>query len=391
MTRRTTSIAVLLTLLIPLLVLSPSADAPDPMGLMAAASAGSSGADWSYDRPDYFTAIPKDDRVELNWGPHGYPLGMMLFRTDDINADPGAASGYYDIARILPGETSYVDHDVAPGGRYVYYLEPWWNYLYDYRMVDLGKGLPEAPRELRAESSGHMVNITWFIPMDEGGTGVSSFNVYRSLDGGNFRKVGSLDRSQGLLYTEVGSSWFNTNVFRFRDNLSAEGKCQYAVSAVNEMGEGAWSLPTVFHLRPSPSNVSVKALTSTCEKDVIRLDWDPIPSQAEVACCKVYFTPFYRDYGTGAGTMTYLDSEPVATVGGNATSAQFEVEGDLNIGFRVCAVYQDGTEAYSDYAITSVGWCEGAVMVYEPLCIIGVILVLAAACLLVLLYIKGRK
>jgi fibronectin type 3 domain-containing protein len=79
---------------------------------------------------------------------------------------------------------------------------------------------PSAPQNLQAYSGNRCVNLTWTVPFSDGGSPVTSYNIYRN---------GTLG-----IYTSVSASqlWYNDT------NVTNGVTYTYSVSAVNIAGEG---------------------------------------------------------------------------------------------------------------------------------------------------------
>jgi len=323
---------------------------------------------YAAEHPPYnFTAIPMEGYVQLKWD-STEPWMAWIFRTDDL-ISPEAASSYNGIARVILSGGSFQDHDVVEGGSYIYFLEPWSTYRDQYRRVEVGATVPGEPREIRTEISSHRINLTWVVPLSEGGTGVKSFKVYRSVDGGAFGPIAEVGRAEGT-WTGAFSSW-NTNLFDLGDtNVTPGPSYRYRISAVNEFGEGPYCLDVEAKALPSPRISHLQVLSDSCDKDSILIEWDLDPSEEVPLGFRVYFYRYFP-YHTGEGPeKTYLDAEMVRWVEWPSTSVTVEVEADLGIAFRTSAVYDDGSEAFSEIYPTGVGWCEGVGMGYDPLLLI---------------------
>jgi hypothetical protein len=89
-------------------------------------------------------------------------------------------------------------------------------------------GAPEAPRVTPANGKG--VNVAWLAPSDTGGSAITGYRVYR----------GATSASQTTMVANLGV------VLSYKDTTTTRGTTYYyAVSAVNSVGEGAKSPPSV--------------------------------------------------------------------------------------------------------------------------------------------------
>jgi hypothetical protein len=340
--------------------------------------------------PFNFIALPRTGYVELSWDRVYTSYSLVIFRSYNLNLPGNKDGSYYNISEVLYSQTRYVDYDVEPGGRYVYYLSGF-DYLSDFRMVELGAGIPAPSRELRAEISSQRINLTWWVPYKEGGTGVKEFSIYKKVDSGSYRLLSTLDRAEGMVVNEIDTSWFNTNLFEYDDmDISPGHVYSYRITAVNEVGEG-WAGIGALTPKASPTITLIKPIVESCDVDVVQVNWTLEPSGGEVESFRVYFYRAYWWYEDDNFATNYLESSMVKEVSYPVNSTRIEIHADSGMVIRVSAVYSDGTEAFSDMAHSDLGWCEGAYTDYN-LYIVGFgALVLLVALVLAVIVLNRRS
>ena len=169
-------------------------------------------------------------------------------------------------------------------------------YYYDVRAFNaLGAGpaisssamtfsLPSSPYGLATIPSSSSMLVSWSAPVQDGGSPILSYKVYRGASEDDLNFVASVPGS--VSYTDLG--------------LSPGTSYYYAVSAVNAVGEGAISTAqrtsTVATAPTAPLN-----LVSDLETAQIALDWDAPASDGGSAIIG------YRIYrGTSSAHLTFL-------------------------------------------------------------------------------------
>ncbi len=118
---------------------------------------------------------------------------------------------------------------------------------------------PGAPTDLSAEQDIDTVHLSWKAPVDDGGSTISSYVVYRGTSSETMEELNTTGHSR-----------------TYRDSTIVMGQgYYYAVAAVNKAGEGAMSEPlmieTIEYRPPSaPSNLS-----DSFDRRRVYLEWDP--------------------------------------------------------------------------------------------------------------------
>ena len=171
--------------------------------------------------PTAVSASFGDGTVSLTWAAPADDGGAtvasyVVYRSTD--ASLGARIG-------TSTSTTYTDTGLTDGQTYYYTLAA---------VNEAGEGpgsvqravtpatVPGAPTTLSAAASDQRVDLSWAVPANDGGRAVTSYKVYRSTDGVGWTALASTGTT----------TWSDPRV---TDGVSYD----YAVSAVNAIGEGA--------------------------------------------------------------------------------------------------------------------------------------------------------
>ncbi|QLH74977.1 MAG: BNR-4 repeat-containing protein [Methanomassiliicoccales archaeon] len=106
---------------------------------------------------------------------------------------------------------------------YIYCEEYGYRPYYNYTAAPEDPDPPSAPLGLTAIISSHAIVLTWSPPADDGGSPVTGYKVYRSVNGSAYALLATLGAV--LTYTD-------------NDSLVAGTNYSYKVSAINQYGEG---------------------------------------------------------------------------------------------------------------------------------------------------------
>ncbi len=140
----------------------------------------------------------------------------------------GSSAAHVELLAEVAAETTYTDTAVESGATYWYQVAA----RNDVGTGPLSNGLtagpieaPSAPTLLGAPADGAAA-LSWTVPADDGGSPISGYNVYRSVDGG----------AQSLLTTTGADQTFHADL-----GLTNGTPYTYWVAAVNGAGIGELS------------------------------------------------------------------------------------------------------------------------------------------------------
>ena len=169
-------------------------------------------------------------------------IGYKIYR--------GTSSGNVVLLTTVGNETRYNDTGLTNGQRYYYRVSA---------VNDVGEGessaevnatpktVPSAPRSLVARGGDGYVVLTWEGPVNDGGSPIIGYKIYRGIRSGNESYLMTLEGNE-TTYNDTGV----TNGWRY----------YYKVSAVNGVGEGDLSLEVSALPRgvpPAPRNLVARA------------------------------------------------------------------------------------------------------------------------------------
>jgi parallel beta-helix repeat protein len=271
--------------------------------------------------PQNLQATPGNQQVHLKWiAPYdgGSPItNYRIYR----GTTPGGELFLIELGNVL----EYTDTGLVNGQTYYYRVSA-------VNAVDEGPlsneasatpaDVPGPPLSLSAAPGDGEVSLTWNAPVDDGGSPVTNYRVYRGTSSGG-----------EVFLIELG------NVLQFTDTgLSNGQRYFYEVSAVNLVGEGlrsneADAVPTA---TPGPPAHFAATLSGSGVENV-SLRWnlssDDGAGQNSVIGYNLYRGTTYDHNGTGYQLIAFL---PSGTSNFNDESVG---EGDTNNYFyRICAV-----------------------------------------------------
>ncbi|MEI6796810.1 MAG: leucine-rich repeat protein, partial [Methanomassiliicoccales archaeon] len=168
-----------------------------------------------------------DGLLTLTWAPPEYDGSSAILYYQVYRAE--SAGGEYTLL-FSPQRSLYVDSNVSSGQTYWYQVSAV-NAIGEGPRSTSASALvvtsPSAPRSLHAASGDSVINITWQVPLEDGGLGIDDYLLYRSLSaGGPYSRIASLEQT----YYED-------------EDLVIGRTYYYLVSAENAMGEGAQAGP----------------------------------------------------------------------------------------------------------------------------------------------------
>ena len=166
-----------------------------------------------------------DGSVDITWEPPvydgGLPLvGYIVYR----GTDGGSMETYQELLNVI----SFNDENVNNGITYRYAISAFNSIGEGNRSASVTVtpvGIPGKPVDVMASSGTGYITITWSPPVDDGGSEVISYNIYRGLDSTNMILYDNIEAPLNFndTYVENGVPYF------------------YSVSAVNTVGEGELS------------------------------------------------------------------------------------------------------------------------------------------------------
>jgi fibronectin type 3 domain-containing protein len=148
----------------------------------------------------------------------GYPSGGNYWSDFDSPGE-GAYDDYHGPNQNISGSDDIVDQGTGGGGGKNPYNVPGGSQD-TYPFIFLVNLPPAAPIDLNAIAGDSFVNLTWSGPYDNGGSPVTSYNIYRN------------DTPGILISVPATQLWYNDT------NVLNGVKYIYNVSAVNSIGEG---------------------------------------------------------------------------------------------------------------------------------------------------------
>lgn len=260
--------------------------------------------------PRELTATGYDGRVELEWKPPAY--GEYLIDYYIIYRDNREIR--YDTTE----DTSFTDNDVQNGVTYEYWVSAIYEEDYETDLSNSDTATPEtvsepsAPRDLRAFPSDSNVLLTWERPGYYGKRAIRNYRIYRGLSSEDLVPI-----------VTVGT------IFEYEDReLENDVTYHYAVSAINEIGEG--DLSEVVQTTPSDDITEPGVpgdLRALVGNGIIELYW------SEPA------------YDGGSAVMYYQverNNSPLAVEPVHCFFTDIDVENGVSYTYRIRAVNRAG-------------------------------------------------
>jgi parallel beta-helix repeat protein len=237
------------------------------------------------DPPTGLSLFPGNLFVNLSWFAPTSDGGSTV---TGYNIYRNGTSGFYDF--IPAGQLWFNDTNVTNGLTYTYNITAVNGIGESPKTSDESATpmtLPAAPENLQTEAGDSYVNLTWDIPLDDGGSPITGYNIYRN---GTTLPYG----------TTTGETWFY-------DAGAINGiTYTYNISAVNGVGEG----PSVT-ISATPMTIpSVpENLQASAGDEVVHLTWDPPLDDGGSAIThyNVYRSDFVGVYATILGGQLSYD------------------------------------------------------------------------------------
>jgi parallel beta-helix repeat protein len=171
-------------------------------------------------------ATPGDQQVTLTWDEPTFDGGVPITNYKIYRGtSPGAETFLAEIGNVL----TFTDTGLTNGQTYYYQVSAVGVGGEGPRSQEVSAipvGIPGAPRDPFAIAGNQRITLHWSPPLDDGGSSVSKYLVYRATTSGSL-----------TFLIELG------NVLTFTDLVLVNGQTYYyAISAKNSIGEGAQSI-----------------------------------------------------------------------------------------------------------------------------------------------------
>lgn len=225
--------------------------------------------------PQNLKAYPGDSRIMLDWDKPEDEGGSSIVNYKVYRStSPGEETQAYTIGT----GTQFTDYDVTNGQTYYYLVSALnsvgesthSNEAYATPSSDISE--PSSPRNLEAFAGNGFVELHWDEPLDDGGSAIQYYIVYRDSDY-------TLNRE----YETDGDL-----TFYYDDRVQNGDEYFYKVSAVNAQGEGLIS--SEVKVRPTSANIpsAPKNLQATPGDSEVLLQWDEIDDDIEIDYYHIY-------------------------------------------------------------------------------------------------------
>ena len=282
-------------------------------------------------QPQNVTAIPGDGYIVLSWQEPNDDGGIPVMEYKIYRGgDPGGET-YYDL--VSSTMTSYNDTSVTNGETHYYYITAT-NLIGESEkspeVFATPYGRPTPPLNPKINSGNSYVELDWETSIDDGGSPIMFYNIYRGNSSGN----------------ETYHISQNINKTSYNDTAVTNGETYYYyVTAVNSVGESdpgieVFASPGKDVTNPSaPENFEAMA-----GNGFVHLYWE-IPSDDGGSVIMGY--KIFR--GINSGDFTFFDSVLGFTTSYNDTSV---INGEIYY-YYVTAVNPVGESGPSDVNITS--------------------------------------
>jgi len=170
--------------------------------------------------PQDLQAAAGDQQVTLTWSPPTFDGGSPI---SNYRIYRGTVSGMETFLIEIGNVTSYTDTGLTNGRVYSYVVRAW-NGLGEgvpSRVIAIPATIPGSPLNLTASAGNGEVTLNWDSPLDDGGSWVTNYTIYRGTVSG---EEVFLVKANVLTHVDIGL----TNGVTY----------YYKVAAVNSVGEG---------------------------------------------------------------------------------------------------------------------------------------------------------
>jgi len=246
---------------------------PDMIHFYVKTKTGTPGA------PRNLTAAAGDGFVDLEWLPPVPDIGNAVVGYYIYwNLDPRRRSL---LVNVDANTLTYRDANVTNGVIH-YYLIGAYNVhdsiSFSHRVSAMPVGPPGAPAGLTVEASAYILDLSWDGPLDDGGSDVLNFNVYRGT---------SPSSLEYLMETSGSSTGFLDR------RLTAGTTYYYGITAVTAIGESEMSdvvQGTPYGFPSAPRN-----LVATAGDGEVFLTWEPPENDGGYPITGYIFSPWLAD------------------------------------------------------------------------------------------------
>ncbi|MCX8174033.1 MAG: fibronectin type III domain-containing protein [Thermoplasmata archaeon] len=305
-------------------------------------------------KPRNLSADAQIGKIVLTWLPPesngGSPVtNYTIYR--------GLSPGTLSVIAVTGNVHAYTDTDVSPGTEYFYAVSAV-NAFGEGLLSDIVSakaiGIPGKVQYLDAVASNATVNLTWYPPLNDGGSPIVKYAVYRGLSETNLTKIAEV----------------NTTNYIDR-NLKNGVRYYYGVSAVNSAGESEKATISAVPFTVPGKVLNLRVLTKLLW---VTIEWTKPLDEGGSNITK------YRIYRWADGENETLWAEVGA---GNTSYLDMSVEPGKTYHYRVSAVNEAGEGEKSNEIAVTVESGEGIVNT----CILAMVLLVIAAIVMVVLLI----
>jgi len=177
--------------------------------------------------PRNLVATSGNNSITLTWNPPISDGGSTIISYDILrDTSPGVTSWYITVDGSM---LSFVDTGVVSGVKYYYAVRTVNAAGYSPLSNEVNataKGTPGAPVLLSAVGGSRKVTLTWAVPLSDGGSPITSYQIWRGTSPENMVFLVSVSGS-----ATSGTDWWATPGVNY----------YYKVRAVNAAGPGAFS------------------------------------------------------------------------------------------------------------------------------------------------------
>jgi fibronectin type 3 domain-containing protein len=212
--------------------------------------------------PLAFQAFAGDSRINLTWEAPVENGGSPIV---NYNIYRGVTSGDLSFLAEVGNVLKYSDRMVTNGVTYYYQIRALNAYKegqLSFEAVAKPTTRPSAPLHLRVIAEGDQIDLRWSAPVDDGGSPITNYYIYRGFETGNLSFLEGVDNV--LSYTD-------STFFPGLPGLIPGLTYYYQVSAVNAPGEGPLSEESFVFLAIPP--LPPENLTAVEEDGSVVLSW----------------------------------------------------------------------------------------------------------------------